>query len=49
MTVGELGQRMTSAEFVDWLAYEDLEREDKMEAINRGGVRPVVVVASMEG
>lgn len=47
MTERELRQRMTSAEFVDWLAFEELEWEDKIEAVNRGGVKPTVMVASM--
>jgi|GEM_PF-4101108 len=29
MTVGELGQRMTSAEFTDWIAFWALRAEEK--------------------
>lgn len=53
MTVGELrhgrGTPMSSAEFVDWLAFEELEWEDKVDAINNGKLRPVVIVDSVNG
>jgi hypothetical protein len=43
MTVGELGQRMSSHEFTEWLAYYDLEpfgeeRADLRQAMTTSGV-----------
>lgn len=40
---------LSAVEFIDWIAFLQLEREDRVEAINRGKIRPIVVVDSMQG
>ena len=51
MTVAELGSRMSSAEFADWLAFQQLEQEDRVDMLNdeKCPVIPVSIVADRWG